>query len=57
MYDIRQFKPALYLLLMLGFSGFALAAESPGLWVIAAGGTLLNAWLITTGRFRPLRRR
>src|ERR1043165_4283589 len=54
MYDIRQFKPALYVLLMLGFSGFAMAAQSPGLWVLAAGATLLNAWLITTGRFRPL---
>ena len=26
MYDIRQFKPTLYLLLFLGISGFALAA-------------------------------
>ena len=32
MYDVRQFRPVLYLLLILGFSGFALAAQSPGLW-------------------------
>jgi hypothetical protein len=31
MYDIRQFKPALYLLLLLGISGYALAAESLGI--------------------------
>lgn len=56
MYDIRQFKPALYILLMLGVSGFALAAESPGLWLLAAGGISINAWLVKTHRFVPLPR-
>ena len=56
MYDIRQFKPALYALLLLGMSGFALAAEWPGLWVLATGGVLLNAWLVKTGRFTPMPR-
>ncbi len=54
MYDIRQFKPALYVLLLLGMSGFALAAQSPGIWVLAISGTLLNAWLLRTDRFRPM---
>src|SRR5262245_8688519 len=54
MYDIRQFRPSLYILLLLGMSGFALAAQSPGLWVLAVGGILLNAWLIQTDRFKPL---
>jgi Ca2+/Na+ antiporter len=54
MYDIRQFKPALYVLLLLGMSGFALAAQSPGLWLLAISGTLLNAWLLQTHRFRPM---
>src|SRR6185312_11757526 len=56
MYDIRQFKPALYALLLLGISGFALAAEWPGLWVLATGGVMLNAWLVKTGRFTPMPR-
>src|SRR4051812_10838754 len=56
MYDIRQFKPALYALLLMGMTGFALAAEWPGLWVLAAGGILLNAWLVKTGRFTPMPR-
>lgn len=56
MYDIRQFKPALYLLLMLGVTGFAVAAESPGLWILAAGGITINAWLVKTHRFVPMRR-
>src|SRR6266576_2646382 len=56
MYDIRQFKPALYLLLLLGMTGFALAAEWPGLWVLAVGGILLNAWLVRTNRFTPMPR-
>lgn len=56
MYDIRQFRPALYALLMLGISGFAVAAQWPGLWVLATGGLLLNAWLVKTGRFTPMPR-
>jgi transglutaminase-like putative cysteine protease len=54
MYDIRQFKPSLYLLLILGMSGFALAAQSPGLWLLAVAGIALNAWLVFADRFRPL---
>src|SRR5215217_123112 len=56
MYDVRQFRPTLYLLLILGFSGFALAALSPGLWVMAVAAVLLNAWLIKRGWFFPLPR-
>ncbi len=56
MYDIRQFRSALYFLLLLGMSGFALAAELPGLWLLAVAGTLVNVWLIRTGRFRPMPR-
>jgi hypothetical protein len=37
-------------------SGFALAAQWPGLWVLAVGGVLLNAWLVRTGRFTPMPR-
>src|SRR6266498_4112250 len=54
MYDIRQFKPALYVLLLLGISGFALAAQAPGLWVLAVAGIAMNAWLLKTNRFRPM---
>src|SRR5215210_2138563 len=56
MYNIRQFKPVLYLLLMVGLTGFSLAAMSPGLWVLGATGILLNAWLVGTGRFVPMPR-
>jgi transglutaminase-like putative cysteine protease/Ca2+/Na+ antiporter len=56
MYDVKQFKPALYVLLLLGMTGFALAAEWPGIWVLSAGGVLLNAWLVKTGRFKPMPR-
>jgi transglutaminase-like putative cysteine protease len=54
MYDIRQFKPALYLLLLLGFSGFALAAEAPGLCVLSVTALVLNAWMLKTRRFTPI---
>jgi protein-glutamine gamma-glutamyltransferase len=55
-YDLRQFKPALYLLLIMGMTGFALAAESAGLWILGIGAILLHGWLSKTGRFRPLPR-
>ncbi len=54
MYDIRQFKPALYLLIALGFTGFALAAETPGLWLLSMTAITLNAWLVKTHRFTPI---
>ena len=53
MYRISQFKPALYILLLVGILGFALASESAGVWVLGTGGILLNAWLVKTGRFIP----
>ena len=56
MYDIRQFKPALYVLVLLGITGFALASESPGTWVLATLMILANAWLIRENMFRPVPR-
>ena len=56
MYDIRQFKPALYVLLLVGMVGFSLAAESAGVWVLGTAGILLNGWLVATGRFIPMPR-
>ncbi len=56
MYDIRQFKPSLYVLLIMGITGYALAAQSPGVWLGAVAAIALNGWLLTTGRFRPLPR-
>lgn len=35
MYDIRQFRPTLHVLLLIGISGFCLAARAPGLWLLA----------------------
>ena len=56
MYDIRQFKTSLYLLLIVGISGFALAGQLPGVWAVAIVTILLNAWLTAIGRFRPMSR-
>ena len=56
MYDIRQFKPALYLVLFLGISGFCFAAETPGLWALSMLALAVNAWLVWTGRFTPFPR-
>lgn len=55
-YDIKQFKPTLYLVLLLGLSGFAMAAESPLLWLFSISALVLNAWLVRTDRFAPLPR-
>lgn len=56
MYDIRQFRPVLYVVLALGLTGFALSAEMPGLWLFSMGLLGLNAWLMKSRRFRPLPR-
>ena len=56
MYDVSQFKTALYAVVLLGLSGYALAAESPGLWVFALALILANAWLVRQGTFRPIPR-
>lgn len=56
MYDIKQFRPTLNALLLLGYLGYAVAAQTPALWLIATAMTLLNVWLISRGRFRPLPR-
>ena len=44
MYDIRQFKPALYALVLFGITGFAMASQSPGVWVLGGGAVLVNGW-------------
>ena len=56
MYDIRQFKPTLYVLVMLGLTGFAVAAEEPGWWILSMAGVLLNAWLVWKDKFKPMPR-
>jgi len=56
MYDIRQFRPTLYLLLFLGFSAFAIAAGSVEAWVLSVGALTLHGWLVRTKRFTPMPR-
>ncbi len=56
MYDIRQFKPLLYLLVLLGISTYAYAAESPGVWALAFLAIGLNALLVAMDRFTPMPR-
>jgi hypothetical protein len=56
MYDIRQFRPTLYLVLLLGLTGFSLAAEMPAMWAFSVALLGFHAWLIVSRRFRPLPR-
>lgn len=56
MYDIRQFRPALYVLLVMGMTGFALAAQWAGVWVLSVLAIGINAWLVMTDRFKPMPR-
>jgi transglutaminase-like putative cysteine protease len=53
MYDIRQFRPVLYLVVLVGITGFSMASESPGIWIFAVSLILTNAWLIRQKSFRP----
>jgi transglutaminase-like putative cysteine protease len=56
MYDIKQFLPALYFVLVLGLTAFCFAVESPGLWVLGIVVIAVHGWLLKTRRFRPLPR-
>ncbi|HEV8378686.1 MAG TPA: transglutaminaseTgpA domain-containing protein, partial [Tepidisphaeraceae bacterium] len=56
MYDIKQFKPTLYTLVLLGLMGFSMAAESMPLLLFSVAAVALNAWLVMSGRFLPLPR-
>src|SRR3954454_13598790 len=56
MYDIKQFKPTLYTLILLGLIGFSLAAESMPLLLFSVAAVALNAWLVMNGKFFPLPR-
>ncbi|MGA2496557.1 MAG: DUF3488 and transglutaminase-like domain-containing protein [Tepidisphaeraceae bacterium] len=56
MYDSRHFKPSLYLVLLIGLSGFAIGADAPGIWLFSMVAGSLNAWLVFSGRFKPLSR-
>jgi transglutaminase-like putative cysteine protease len=56
MYDIKQFKPTLYTLVLLGLIGFSMAAESMPLLLFSVAAVGLNAWLVMSGRFSPLPR-
>jgi hypothetical protein len=56
MYNIRQFKPALYLLLFMGLCGFCLGAESGTIFLLGSVALFLNAWLVWRGWFRPMPR-
>ncbi len=56
MYNLRQFRPTLYLVLIIGVTGFALAAEAPLIWVLGLAAIALNAWLVRSNRFTPLPR-
>jgi protein-glutamine gamma-glutamyltransferase len=53
MYDVKQFKPALYILLALGFAGFCLSVGAPTLFLLAIALLSYNAWRVRTDRFQP----
>lgn len=49
MYDVRQFRLVLYVLLGLGLTGFSVAARTPGLWVMSMGAIWAHAFLKRRG--------
>src|SRR5579859_6921197 len=55
-YDVRQFKPTIYLLILMGMVGYAMAAQSLVFCIVGVAGVVLNAWLSSRGKFRPLPR-
>ena len=56
MYDIQQFKPSLYVVVLVGMTGYAVAAEAPALWLFAVVLVMTNVWMTRQGTFRPIPR-
>ncbi len=56
MYDIRQFRPTLFLLIAMGFTGFAVSVGAPVFWLFGMAMLALNYWLVKNDRFRPIPR-
>jgi transglutaminase-like putative cysteine protease len=56
MYDIRQFRPTLYVVLILGTTAFCLAAQQAGLWLLGMTAILVNAYLSARSMYKPLPR-
>ena len=56
MYDIRQFRPTLYLVLLLGLLGYGIALESPAHFVLGALLTMLNYVLTRSDGWHPIPR-
>lgn len=54
MYDIRQFKPVIYVVTMIGILGFAMAAETPAVFFLGAVALVVNAVLVFRGVFTPI---
>jgi transglutaminase-like putative cysteine protease len=55
--DIRQFRPAVYALVLLGCTGFSFATGRWGLWLVIVTAILANWWLWGRGgRGRPIPR-
>jgi transglutaminase-like putative cysteine protease len=55
-YDVKQFRVSIYLLVLLGIAGYALAAQSPWILLLGVAGVLANAWLVRIGKFKSLPR-
>ena len=55
-YDVRQFRQSVWLLMLLGVAGFALAAQSLLYLLIGAGAVLANIMITRAGLFKPLPR-
>jgi transglutaminase-like putative cysteine protease len=55
-YDVKQFRPVLYLVVLTAITGFSMAAESQGLWAFGTTVLAVNAFLVFRGRFRPIPR-
>lgn len=56
MYELKHFRAAFYILVFVGMCGFSLATQTPGLWVLSVLALGLNAWLVSSGRFKPFSR-
>lgn len=57
LYDVRQFRPALFVAIAMGFAGYAISFSAGPAWLVCTLALAINAYLVRHDRFTPLSRR
>lgn len=55
-YDVKQFRPTMFIVVAIGFLGYALAFGATPVWFLCVAAMAFNAQQVRSGRYRPIPR-